>query len=133
MIPKNKRKRPGSVEGPALEGIALQEASLSHLDDELRCERSLVSDASLGNTRASGVVFDTCQFRRSAFDGSVLRRLRLLDSRLEKCNASNAEWDNAHLRRIEFLGYDAFPGNPGARASLAPAPQPLLLTVLSGD
>jgi len=93
------------VEGPALEGIALQEGSLSYLDDELRCERSMVSDASLPpNTRASGVVFDTCEFRRSAFEGSVLSRLRLLDSRLEKCNASNAEWNNAHLRRIEFLG-----------------------------
>ena len=105
MIPKNKRRRQGSVEGPALEGIALQEGSLSYLDDELRCERSMVSDASLPpNTRASGVVFDTCEFRRSAFEGSVLSRLRLLDSRLEKCNASNAEWANAHLRRIEFLG-----------------------------
>jgi uncharacterized protein YjbI with pentapeptide repeats len=104
VIPKHKRKRQASVEGPALEGIALQEASLSHLEDELRCERALVSDASLANTRASGVIFDTCEFRRSAIDGSVLRRLRLLDSRLEKCNASNAEWDNAHLRRIEFLG-----------------------------
>ena len=105
MIPKNKRRRQGSVEGPALEGIALQEGSLSYLDDELRCERSMVSDASLPpNTQASGVVFDTCEFRRSAFEGSVLSRLRLLDSRLEKCNASNAEWANAHLRRIEFLG-----------------------------
>ena len=104
MIPKNKRRRQGSVEGPALEGIALQEGSLSYLDDELRCERSLVCDASLPNARASGVVLDTCEFRRSALEGSVLSRLRVLDSRLEKCNASNAEWDNAHLRRIEFLG-----------------------------
>lgn len=104
MIPKNKRKGQGSVEGPALEGIELREASLLHLDDELRCERSIVIDASLPNARAGGVVFDTCEFRRSAFDGSLLSRLRLLDSRLEKCNASNAEWDHAHLRRIEFLG-----------------------------
>jgi uncharacterized protein YjbI with pentapeptide repeats len=104
VIPKNKRKRQSSVEGPALAGIALQEASLLYLDDELRCERSLVSDASLTNTRASGLVFDTCELRRSAFDGSVFSRLRLLDSRLEKCNASNAEWNNAHLRRIEVLG-----------------------------
>ena len=104
MIPKGKRKRQGSVEEPALAGIELHETSLFYLDDELRCERSLVSDASLTNTRASGPVFDTCEFRRSAFDGSVLGRLRLLDSRLEKCNASNAEWNNAHLRRIEFLG-----------------------------
>ena len=103
MTPKNQRKLPGSVGGPALAGITLQEAALSHLDDELRCERSIVRDASLPNTRASGVVFDTCELHRSAFDGSVLRRLQLLDSRLEKCNASNAEWDNAHLRRIEFL------------------------------
>jgi uncharacterized protein YjbI with pentapeptide repeats len=104
MIPKSKRKQQGSVQEPALEGIALQETSLLCLNDELRCERSLVSDASLANTRAGGVVLDTCEFHRSAFEGSVLRRLRLLDSRLEKCNASNAEWDNAQLRRIEFLG-----------------------------
>lgn len=104
MTPKNQRKRSGSVGGPVLEGITLQEASLSCLDDELRCERSLVLDASLPHTRASGVVFDTCEFRRAAFEGSVLRGLRLLDTRLEKCNASNAEWDNVHLRRIEFLG-----------------------------
>ena len=104
MTLKNQRKRPGSLGGPVLEGITLQEASLSHLDDELRCERSMVRDAILPHTRASGVVFDTCEFWRAAFEGSVLRRLRLLDSRLEKCNASNAEWDSAHLRRIEFLG-----------------------------
>lgn len=104
MIPKSKRKRQTSVEEPALDAITLQETSLLGLDDELRCERSLVNDASLANTRAGGVVFDTCEFRRSAFEGSALSRLRLLDSRLEKCNASNAEWDNAHLRRIEFLG-----------------------------
>jgi uncharacterized protein YjbI with pentapeptide repeats len=104
VTPKKQSKRQGLVEEPALKGIALQQASLTYLDDELRCERAMVGDASLPNTRARGVVFDTCEFRRSAFDGSVLRRLRLLDSRLEKCNASNAEWDNAHLRRIEFLG-----------------------------
>jgi len=104
VTPKNKRKRQASVEGPALAGIELQDVSLLYLDNEQRCERSLVSDASLSNTRASGLVFDTCEFRRSAFDGSMLSHLRLLDSRLEKCNASNAEWNNAHLRRIEFLG-----------------------------
>jgi uncharacterized protein YjbI with pentapeptide repeats len=104
VISKKQRKRQGLVECPALEGIALQEVGLSHLDDELRCERSIIRDANLPNTRGSGVVFDTCEIRRSAFDGSVLGRLRLLDSRLEKCNASNAAWDKAHLRRIEFLG-----------------------------
>jgi uncharacterized protein YjbI with pentapeptide repeats len=104
VVLRSKRKRQGLVEEPALDGIALQETSLSYLEDELRCERSLVNDASLANTRAGGVVFDTCEFRRSAFEGSVLSRLRVLDSRLEKCNASNAEWGNAHLHRIEFLG-----------------------------
>jgi uncharacterized protein YjbI with pentapeptide repeats len=101
---KKKHQQASSVEGPALGGISLPEVALPALDDELRCERSIVGDARLANTRASEVVFDTCEIRRSVFDGSVLSRLRLLDSRLEKCNASNAAWDNAHLRRVEFLG-----------------------------
>jgi len=101
---KRKRQREGSVECPALQGISLQEVSLSQLDEERRCERAMVRDANLQNARASGVVLDTCEIRRSALDGSLLSRLRLLDCRLEKCNASNAVWDNAHFRRIEFLG-----------------------------
>ncbi|MGO9452380.1 MAG: pentapeptide repeat-containing protein [Candidatus Binataceae bacterium] len=92
-----------AVERPALGDVSLMAISLDRLEDEFRCERSIIEEASLSGARASGIVFDTCELRRSGLESSMLGRLRLLDVRLEKCNASNARWEKAHLRRVEFI------------------------------
>jgi uncharacterized protein YjbI with pentapeptide repeats len=53
---------------------------------------------------ASGVLFEQVHFRRAAFTGTRLVRLRLADTRAEVCDLSGASWEKARLRRAEFAG-----------------------------
>ena len=88
------------IQEPALADVSLQTSALAGIEDETRYSELSWEEADLREARASGVVFDTCLIRRGGFDGSLLSRLRLLDVRLEKCNLTNARWENAHLRRV---------------------------------
>lgn len=102
MAPQKKKRPEDSIEAPALTS-SLESAVLEPPHDDFRCERAIVEEAQWREASATGVAFDTCDFRRCAFDNSMLRRLRIVDARLDKCNASNATWNTAHLLRTEFL------------------------------
>ena len=104
MPARSRRPQPHrKIDPPALAGVHLESFALDELKNDFRCEQRLVDEAAQADVHAASVVFDSCEIKRSALERSVLARIRLIDLRLERSNASNAKWEGARLRRVEII------------------------------
>jgi len=92
-----------SVDKPVLDSLPMHVVELDGLTDEARFENAIIEQAALRGASARGAVFDTCSIARSEMDETRLPGLRMLDVRIGKCGAANADWRGSHLRRIEFV------------------------------
>jgi uncharacterized protein YjbI with pentapeptide repeats len=82
----------------------LPAGSLDRLADHAQVTQISISEADFSSQIAANVLCEQALFRRVSFLQSVLPGLRLLDTRLERCELAGARWERARLRRVEFSG-----------------------------
>ena len=82
----------------------LDAGRLRPLDDHNEYSQVQLTDDDLTGESASYLVFEQVILKVIIFNQSKLASLRVLDSRIEKCDFSAADWEKAHFRRVEFAG-----------------------------
>lgn len=65
--------------------------------------QALVEGSDLTGLNAPSRVFEEVVFRRVLFTGAQMPSVRILNGRLERCDASGADWEKSRLRKVEFL------------------------------
>ncbi len=82
----------------------LPAAAIQALEDHGDYSLLGLSGCDFADQAASNVLFEQIHFRRAAFAGTHLVRLRLADTRAETSDLSGANWEKARFRRAEFIG-----------------------------
>ena len=100
------RKRASRI-GIAAPQLPAQLAEISALDtlaDQSGYTQQALLDCDFSQQSADDLLFEYVNCKRVSFNQTSLTLAQLFDVRLESCDLAGAEWEKAHLRRVEFSG-----------------------------
>jgi uncharacterized protein YjbI with pentapeptide repeats len=86
--------------------LPAQLPEVSQLDtfDQSGYTRQALLDCNFASQSADDLLFEYVSCKRVSFNHTSLTLAQLFDMRLDGCDLAGAEWEKAHLRRVEMSG-----------------------------
>ncbi len=104
-MPRKQRRAQADVEPPRLPSRGLEVESMpAPLADGSGYSQVVVSHADLHDQVADNVLFEQVRFRRVNLMQTNLSKAQMVDVSFETCDLVGAEWEKAHLNRVECTG-----------------------------
>jgi len=82
----------------------LHTKTIEVLDDHAEYIALTISNCDLTSQAATNLLFEQVCFRHVILNQTRLVKMRVVDSRIEACDLSGADWEKARFRRVEFGG-----------------------------
>jgi uncharacterized protein YjbI with pentapeptide repeats len=101
---QRKRATRTAIASPQLPAQLAEASALEALADQSGYTQQMLLDCDFSQQSADDLLFEYVSCKRVSFNQSSLTLAQLFDVRLESCDLAGAEWEKAHLRRVEFNG-----------------------------
>jgi uncharacterized protein YjbI with pentapeptide repeats len=101
---QRKRATRTTIASPQLPAQLAEVSALDTLDDQSSYTQQALLDCDFSQQSADDLLFEHAYCKRVSFNQTSLTLAQLFDVRLESCDLAGAEWEKAHLRRVEFSG-----------------------------
>src|SRR6188472_999906 len=89
---------------PQLPAQLAEVSALDALADQTGYTQQTLLDCDFSQQSADDLLFEQASCKQVSFNQTHLTLAQLFDVRLESCDLAGAEWEKAHLRRVEFNG-----------------------------
>ncbi|HEY0736378.1 MAG TPA: pentapeptide repeat-containing protein [Herpetosiphonaceae bacterium] len=99
------KRRIAGIQSPQLPAAGLSEISVDEtLRDGSAFSQCLLASSDFSEQEADDVLFEQAHLKRVSLARTHLTSSQMLDTRCDTCDFAGAEWEKAHLSRIEFTG-----------------------------
>jgi uncharacterized protein YjbI with pentapeptide repeats len=99
------KRRIAGIQSPQLPTSALVELTAAEpLEDHAAWSRCLLASADWSEQAADDLLFEQAQLKRVSLARTQLTTSQMIDVRCDVCDFAGAEWQKAHLLRIEWTG-----------------------------
>lgn len=99
------KRRIAGIQPPQLPQSALSEISADEpLRDQSAFSQCLLASSDFSEQAADDVLFEQAHLKRVSLARTHLTSSQMLDTRCDVCDFAGAEWEKAHLSRIEWTG-----------------------------
>ncbi len=93
-----------AIQPPQLPHAAAEQLPAAEMTDQAAYVQLALSNHAFAGHTADDVLFDRVGFKRVDLNQTHLTIPQMLDMRFEGCDLAGAEWQKAHLQRIELVG-----------------------------
>ena len=97
-----KRANRTAIAPPQLPAQLAEVSQLDTLADQSGYTQQTLSDCDFSQQSADDLLFEFVSCKRVSFNHTSLTLAQLFDVRLDGCDLAGAEWEKAHLRRVEL-------------------------------
>ena len=101
---QRKRAKRTAIAPPQLPAQLAEVSQLDTLADQSGYTQQALSDCDFAQQSADDLLFEFVSCKRVSFKHTSLTLAQLFDVRLDGCDLAGAEWEKAHLRRVELSG-----------------------------
>jgi uncharacterized protein YjbI with pentapeptide repeats len=101
---QRKRATRTAIAPPQLPAQLAEVSQLDTFADQAGYTQQALLDCDFSQQSADDLLFEYISCKRVSFNHTSLTLAQLFDVRLEGCDLAGAEWEKAHLRRVEFSG-----------------------------
>src|SRR5215212_11838656 len=101
---QRKRATRTTIAPPQLPAQLAEVSALDTLTDQTGYTQQALLDCDFSQQSADDLLFENVSCNRVSFNQTSLTLAQLFDVRLESCDLAGAEWEKAHLRRVELSG-----------------------------
>ncbi len=101
---QRKRAARTAIAPPQLPVPLAEVSQLGTLADQSSYTSQALLDCDFSQQNADDLLFEYVSCRRVSFNNTSLTLAQLFDVRLDGCDLAGAEWEKAHLRRVELSG-----------------------------
>jgi uncharacterized protein YjbI with pentapeptide repeats len=99
------KRRIAGIQSPQLPNTALVEhTAATSLADHAAWSQCLLSGIDWSEQAADDLLFEQAQLKRVSLARTQLTLSQMIDVRCDACDFAGAEWQKAHLQRIEWSG-----------------------------
>ena len=99
-----KRANRTAIASPQLPAQLAEVSQLDTLADQSGYTQQALLDCNFSQQSADDLLFEYVSCKRVSFNNSSLTLAQLFDVRLDGCDLAGAQWEKAHLRRVELSG-----------------------------
>ena len=100
---QRKRAKRTAIAPPQLPAQLVEVSQLDTFDQSGYTRQALL-DCNFASQSADDLLFEYVSCKRVSFNHTSLTLAQLFDVRLDGCDLAGAEWEKAHLRRVEMSG-----------------------------
>jgi uncharacterized protein YjbI with pentapeptide repeats len=101
---QRKRTARTAIAPPQLPEHLAEVSQLDTLADQAGYSQQALLDCDFSQQSADDLLFEFATCKRVSFNHTSLTLAQLFDVRLDGCDLAGAEWEKAHLRRVELSG-----------------------------
>jgi len=101
---QRKRAKRAAIAPPQLPAQLPEVSQLDTLADQSSYSRQALLDCNFASQSADDLLFEYVSCKRVSFNHTSLTLAQLFDVYLDGCDLAGAEWEKAHLRRVELSG-----------------------------
>ena len=101
---QRKRAKRTAIAPPELPAQLAEVGQLATLADQSSYTQQALLDCNFASQSADDLLFEQVSCKRVSFNHTSLTLAQLFDVRLDGCDLAGAEWEKAHLRRVELSG-----------------------------
>ena len=101
---QRKRASRTAIAPPQLPAQLAEVSQLDTLADQSSYTQQALLDCNFAQQSADDLLFEFVSCKRVSFNHTSLTLAQLFDVRLDGCDLAGAEWEKAHLRRVELSG-----------------------------
>jgi uncharacterized protein YjbI with pentapeptide repeats len=101
---QRKRANRTAIAPPQLPAQLAEVSQLDTLADQSSYSQQALLDCNFASQSADDLLFEHVSCTRGSFNNTSLTLAQLFDVRLDGCDLAGAEWEKAHLRRVELSG-----------------------------